>query len=295
MGTYAGYADVPIPKMFQEAAMPKQIKPLNDVQIANAKPGAKPKTLFDGGGLYLEVTPAGGKLWRLKYRFNGAARLLALGKYPDVSLRDARERRENARKLLTNGADPGKEKKALKAAEAARATNTFRRVAESWCAIWRHGVAEDTANRIWSNLERNVFPIIGDALIDEIKPKAIMDVLRTMEARGVTDSVRKARSAISMITRYAVQNDLTEYDPAPSTKGGIQPYKVKHMPALLSPEAVADYLRRLDAYQGRYETHAALNLLPLLFVRPGELRKMRWAELDLEKAEWKYFVTKTKT
>ncbi|MDR1849630.1 MAG: integrase arm-type DNA-binding domain-containing protein [Zoogloeaceae bacterium] len=268
---------------------------LTDSTIRNACAVEKPLYLFDGAGLYLEVSPAGGKLWRLKYRFDGKGRLLALGKYPAVSLKEARERREEAKKLLANGADPGAVKKAQKAALIAATENTFEAVACEWFNVWKAGVAPDSATRQWSNLERHILPHLGSVPVSEVTPKVILNVLRKMEEGGLGNTVRKSKTAISQIMRHAVQTDRADRDPVPDLKGALKKTQTRHMPAITDPVKAGALLRAIDGYQGQPEVIAALKLAPLFFVRPGEICAAKWADFDLEKGEWKYTVSKTKT
>jgi hypothetical protein len=178
--------------------------PLTDTAIRATKPSAKPIRVFDGGGLYLEISPAGGKLWRLKYRFGGMEKRLALGKYPEISLSDARARRDEARKLLANGADPGEVKKAQKAAMRKRTENTFRTVAAEWFAVWKVKISKKGAEDAWSRLEKDVFPWLGETPIEDVKAGNILDVLRRMEARGVRETVRRTKGYIGNILDYAI-------------------------------------------------------------------------------------------
>jgi integrase len=275
--------------------MPKQIKPLTDVQITSTKPAIKPQTLFDGDGLYLEISPAGGKLWRLKYRCGGKGRLMALGKYPDVSLKDARGRREAARKMLANGIDPGEAKKAQKAAVTARAANSFEAIAREWFGRWKHTKAASHSDKVIRRLERDVFPWMGEKPVDQITAPIVLSVLRRIEGRGVFETAHRAKESISQIMRYAIATGRAERDPCPDLKGSLTKVKHTHMAAILDPVKVGALMRAIDAFKGTYEVKAALCLAPLVFVRPGELRAMRWENIDLNKAEWKYVASKTKS
>ncbi|MCL1824375.1 MAG: integrase arm-type DNA-binding domain-containing protein [Betaproteobacteria bacterium] len=268
---------------------------LSDTTIKNAKPKDKPYKMFDGGGLYVEVSPAGGKLWRLKYRFGGKEKRLSFGAYPAVSLKDARERRDEAKKMLANGKDPGAVKQASKAAIKEASINTFEAVAREWFEAWSAGVSPATASRQWANLERNVFPILGGIPVSEVRSKTVLDTLRAVEVRGICNTVLKAKTAVSQIMRYAVQTDRAENDPVPNLKGAIKKPVARHMASLTDTVEVGALLRGIDQYQGQPEVCAALKLAPLLFVRIGELRAARWADIDFERAQWRYTVSKTKT
>jgi integrase len=269
--------------------------PLTDTAIRNAKPSAKPVRLFDGGGLYLEISPAGGKWWRVKYRFGGKEKRLALGTYPDVSLKDARERREEARKVLANGGDPGAVKKAQKAARKEAAENSFEALAREWFEQWRTDRAEGTAQRTIARLEKDVFPWLGSYPVAEIKAPAVLGVLRRIESRGTVDTAKRAKQNISQIMRYAIATGRAERDPCPDLRGALKTVKQSHFAAITDPLQVGRLLRDIDAYAGSYAVRAALALAPLVFVRPGELRAARWADIDIDAAEWKYTATKTGT
>jgi integrase len=259
---------------------------LTDVKARNAKPGEKQVKLFDGDGLFLLVAPAGGKWWRFKYRFGGKEKLLALGTYPEVSLADARQRREDARKLLANGVDPGEVKKAQKAATVAVTENSFEVVAREWHSrqktVWTEGHAERTMQR----LERDVFRSIGQRPIGEITPPELLAVFRRIESRGAHETAHRARFVCGQIFRYAVATGRAERDPAADLRGALTPLKGKHHAAITDPKDVAPLLRAIDGYQGSFVVKSALLLAPLVFVRPGELRQAEWTEIDLDAAEW---------
>lgn len=269
--------------------------PLTDTTIRSAKPAEKPVRLFDGGGLYLEISPAGGKLWRLKYRFGGKEKRLALGAYPEISLKDARERREAARKLLANEVDPSFHRKAEKAAAAERSANSFEIICREWLEKWGSTVVPAQKKKATARLEKDVFPWLGGRPIAEITAPEVLAVLRRIDDRGARYSAHKVRSEISQCFRYAIATGRAERDPCPDLRGAIPPVKTEHMPSITDPKEVAELLRALDAFRGTFVVRSALLLAPLLFVRPGELRKAEWSGFDLEKAEWRYFVTKTKT
>ena len=269
--------------------------PLTDAAIRTAKPGAKPVRMFDGGGLYLEVSPAGGKLWRLKYRFNGKEKRLALGIYPDIGLKDARERRDDARRLLCNDIDPGENRKVQKAAKVERAANSFEVIAREWFAKNRDTWAVSHADKIIARLENDVFPWLGGKAIAEITAPDVLSVLRRIEGRGTIDTAHRAKSNISQVMRYAIATGRADRDPCPDLRGALPPLRHDNFASITEPAKVAELLRAMDAFSGTFVVKSALLLAPLLFVRPGELRKALWADIDLDKAEWRYFVTKTKT
>lgn len=268
--------------------------PLSDIAIRTAKAASKPVRMYDTGGLYLEISPAGGKLWRLKYRFGGKEKLLALGRYPEVSLKDARDRRDEARKLLANETDPGENRKAQKAAKTERAANSFEVVAREWHAKYSASWSASHSDKIIKRLERDVFPWIGARPIAEITAPDLLSVLRRVEQRGVLETAHRALQNCGQVFRYAVATGRAHQDPSGALKGALTPWKPKHYPAIVDLPNLGELLRAIDAYQGSLITRSALGLLPLVFVRPGELRQAKWEEIDLDRAEWRYFVTKTK-
>ena len=269
--------------------------PLTDALIRTAKPSAKPVRMFDGGGLYLEVSPAGGKLWRLKYRFNGKEKRLALGAYPETGLKEARERRENARKLLANGADPSETKRAQKAASIERSANSFEVIAREWFEKRRSTWAASHADKIIKRLENDVFPWLGGRAIAEITAPEVLTVLRRIEGRGTLDTAHRAGGNCSQVFRYAIATGRAERDPVPDLRGALPPARGGNFAAITEPAKVGELLRAIDAFTGTFVVKCALDIAPRVFVRPGELRKAEWERFDLDKSEWGYFVTKTKT
>lgn len=259
---------------------------LTDVKVRNAKPGEKQVKLSDSGGMYLLVTPNGGKCWRLKYRFCGKEKVLALGTYPEVSLADARVKRDVARKQIAAGIDPGEVKKAQKAARTAAAENTFEVLAREWHAKYARIWSAVHADSIMSRLEKNVFPWIGGRPISEITPPELLKVLRRMESRGALELAHRVRNHCSQAFRYAVATGRAERDPAADLRGALPPVKYEHMAAPTDPKDVAPLLRAIDGFEGSFVVKCAMQLAPILFVRPGELRKAEWTEIDLEAAEW---------
>jgi integrase len=268
---------------------------LTDVAVRNAKPKDKLYRLFDERGMYLEVSAAGGKWWRLKYRFAGKEKRLSLGVYPDVGLKDARDRRDEARKLLANGIDPAIERKVQKAATVERAANSFEAVAREWFARQAPGWAASHAGKIMGRLEKDVFPWLGGRAIAEIKAPEVLAVLRRVEARGALDTAHRVHQNCGQVFRYAVATGRAERDVSADLRGALPPSRHTHFASVTEPVEVGGLLRALDGFQGTFVVQCALRLAPLLFVRPGELRTAEWAEFDLEKAQWRYTVSKTKT
>ncbi len=266
--------------------MPKRIAPLSDIQVRNAKPQEKEITLFDGGGLYLLVTPSGGKLWHFKYRYHDKGKRITFGAYPAVTLADARQRREDAKKLLANDVDPNAAKKAQKASQGEQDANTFEVIAREWHSKFAHTWVVSHAQHKLERLEKNVFPWIGKQPIKEITAPEVLSVLRRMESRNILDTAHRVRFECSSIFRYAVATGRAERDPVADLKGALPPVKNGHHAAPTDPKAVAPLLRAIDEFQGSFIVKCALQLAPILFVRPGELRAAEWSEIDFDSSEW---------
>jgi integrase len=263
---------------------------LTDVKVRNAKPGLKPRKLFDGRGLFLLVTPSAGRWWRFKYRFCAKAKTLSLGVYPDVGLKEARKRRDEARKLLATGVDPSAERKARKAARAAemaRETSTFELVAREWfekySPIWASGHAATVIRR----LERDVFPWLGGRPVGEIAAVELLEVLRRVEARGALETAHRIKQICGQVFRYAIATGRASRDPSGDLRGALPPVKETHHAAITKPAEVAALLGAMKRYRGSFVVRCALLLAPLVFVRPGELRKAEWSEIDLDGAVWR--------
>lgn len=269
--------------------------PLSDTAVRNAKPADKPFKLSDEKGLFLLVTPSGGKYWRQKYRFGGKEKMLSFGVYPDVGLKDARERRDAARKLLANDVDPGENKKVQKAAKVERSANSFEVIAREWFAKMQGEWAASHAEKIIARLELDVFPWLGGKPIAEITAPDVLTALRRIEGRGTLDTAHRARGNCSQIFRYAIATGRAERDPIPDLRGALPSLRHDNFASITEPAKVAELLRAMDGFAGTFVVKSALLLSPLFFVRPGELRRAQWAEFDFDKAEWRYFVTKTKT
>jgi integrase len=269
--------------------------PLTDTTVRNAKSAQKTVKLFDNRGLYLEISPSGGKWWRHKYRFEGKEKRLSLGVYPDVGLKEARERREDARKLLANGVDPGEHRKAMKLARNEQSANSFEVVAREWFGKYETTWATSHSEKTIRRFERDVFPWIGSRPIADIHAPEILTVLRRIEARGAGETAHRALSNCGQVFRYAVATGRANRDPSGDLRGALSPVKKGHFAAKTDPEVVAGILRAMDVYQGTLPVRCAMRLAPLLFVRPGELRTAKWADVDLEEKQWRYTVTKTNT
>jgi len=268
---------------------------LTDAKIRKAKAADKPQRLFDGGGLYMEVSPKGGKWWRFKYRFGGKEKRLSLGTYPDVSLKLARDRRDDARKLLSNNIDPGEYRKVTKAAKADRAANSFEAVAREWFAKHSPNWKESHSKKVIGRLEKNAFPWLGTKPISGVSAQELLDVIRRIEERGALETAHRVLRICGQVFRYAVATGRTDRDPSGDLRGALPPVKTQHLAAVTEPAKVAELLRAIDGYQGTFVVHCAMRFAPLVFVRPGELRQAEWAEIDLDAAEWRFTVSKTDT
>lgn len=269
--------------------------PLTDPEIRNAKPADKTKRLYDSRGLYIEITPRGGKYWRHKYRFGGKEKRLSYGVYPEVTLKEARERRDEARRLLRDGLDTSAERKREKARTVERHMNTFEAIAQEWFEKWSPTASPSYSERTWSRLQRFIIPYLGARPLAEIEPPDVLAALRRIEARGTGETAHRVRNVIGQVFRYGVATGRCSRDPTADLRGALGTVKGKHYPAPTDPKRVGELLRMLEAHQGEPVVSAALRLAPMLFVRPGELRKMRWSNLDLEACEWRFTLSKVHT
>ena len=259
---------------------------LTDIMIRNAKHSAKPIKLADERGLFLLLQPSGGKLWRLKYRLAGKEKKLSLGTYPDVPLKEARKRRDDARNLIASGTDPAVVKRLDANAAKIGVANTFKSVGDEYITkSEKEGRAAVTIGKtrwLLSLMERD----IGQRPIAEITPAELLATLRKVETKGHLETARRMRSLAGRVFRYAVATSRATSDPASLLRGALIAPKVKHHSAILEPVAVGALLRALDGYQGQPLTCLALMLTPHVFVRPGELRRAEWKEFDLDNATW---------
>lgn len=269
--------------------------PLTDIAIRRAQPAKKSRKMFDGRGLYLEVAPRGGKWWRFKYRFGGKEKRLSLGVYPEVSLKEARLRCEDARRMLTREIDPSEHRQALKAARAQEASNSFEAVAREWFAKHAPSWADGHSSRIISQLTRDVFPWIGGKPVATVTASQLLSVVRRVEERGALETAHRVLQNCGQVFRYAVATGRAKHDPCGVLKGALPPVKGGHFAALTDPKKVGPLLRVLSGYEGSLIVRCALRLAPLVFVRPGELRRAEWKDIDLDAAEWRFTVAKTDT
>jgi integrase len=273
--------------------MPKRIIPLSDIKVQKVKSKNKNVTLFDGGGLFLMVTPTGGKLWRFKYRYDGKQKLLAFGSYPEISLLEARKQRDEARSQLAHDIDPGAVRKAQKQANT-EATETFEIIAREWHERFKSNWTTEYASKIMSRLEGDVFPYLGTRPIKDIKAPELLTVLRRVEGRGTFELAHRIRTICGQVFRYAVATGRAERDPAADLRGALSPVKTINRAAIIEPKKVGELLRAIDGYQGSFIVKCALKLAPLFFVRPGELRNAEWEEISFENAEWNIPASKMK-
>jgi len=264
--------------------------PLSDIKIRSAKPQAKAYKLTDEKGLVLLINSTGSKLWRFRFRAAGVEKMLSLGAYPDVGLKDARDRRDELRKQLATGQDPSVQRRIAKVAVA----ESFEAIALEWHEKRKSSWSDNHAENVWSRLHRDVLPWLGKRPIADILPPEALSVARRVESRGVRETAHRVLGVIGQVMRYAVATGRATSDPTAGLRGALAPLRAtKHMAAPTSPSQVAEILRGLSAFKGTLQVGVAQRLLPLLFCRPGELRQMRWRELDLDKAEWKYVASKT--
>ena len=266
--------------------------PLTVKKIQSLKPREKLYRVADGDGLCLEVTPKGSKLWRLRYRFGGKAKMMALGKYDDLSLQEARDKCRDLRKLLVGGVDPAAASKAEKEAEQGK--NSFEAFARDWFEKFKHKWVERTAKRKMRRLEGHVFPVIGNLPVSEVDAPQIRRVLHRIESMRTLHTAHRVKNIIGEIMRYAVAMGLIVHNPVPDLAGVLPPVKVKHRASITDPKGIGGLLRSIEEYSGSPVTRCAMKFAALTFVRPGELRHAEWSEIDLEGKEWRISAEKMK-
>ena len=260
---------------------------LTDTGIRKAKATDKPQKLADGGGMYLLLNPNGSRWWRLDYRHNGKRKTLSLGTYPDTGLADARDRRDEARKLLAAGIDPSEQRKAAKRAGEERAANSFTVIAEEWLARQAAKMAPATMAKARWTFDNLVFPWIGSRPIVEIDAPEVLKLLRRIEERGAHETAHRTKQRCGQVFRYAIATHRSKHDPTADLRGALTPAKVEHRPAITDPARIGELLRAIEGYTGGFVVRCALRLAPLVFTRPGELRKAEWAEIDMDTALWR--------
>ena len=267
---------------------------LTDKAIRALKPDEKPYKAADSLGLYLLIQPNGSRLWRFKYRFAGKEKLAALGAYPETGLAEARVRRDELRRLHASGVDPVAHRRAADEAKVAAAENSFKVVADEWFQKKSPGWVPKHSVKIQERLKRDIYPWLGSRPISDVTAPDVLAVLQRIEERGAVETAYRALGNISAVFRYAVATRRTVSDPCRDLRGALSPRKEKHLAAITDPRKIPELLNAIHGYQGGLVVRCALRLAPLLFVRPGELRSARWADIDLDSAEWRFVASKTK-
>jgi hypothetical protein len=267
---------------------------LTELEIKKSKSTEKPYKMADSGGLFLLVHPNGGKYWRLAYRFAGKQKTLSVGVYPDVTLAEARERREQARKLLANDVDPSEVKRIEKQQREIISSNSFEAVARDWFDRHLSKKAETTKAKVISRMERFVLPYIGKRPISEITAPDILIVVRRVESHGSLDTAHRVQQEIGQIIRYAIQTGRAFSDPTSALRGALPPVTQTHFASPAEdPAKVGELLRTMGGFKGSPIVSAAIKILPMVFCRPGELRMMKWVDINFDTAEWLRSVVKS--
>jgi len=267
---------------------------LTVVEIKSAKPKEKPYKMADEKGLYLLVNPNGSKLWKFKYRFSGVEKKLSFGAFPDVALAAARDARDEARRQLTNTIDPGILKNSLQRSKKIANENSFEAVAREWHAKFTPKWSKAHGERILIRLEQNIFPWIGMSPISEVTAPEILSALRRIENRGAVETAHRVSQICGQVFLYAIVTGKAERNPAADLRGALAPVKQKHHASITDTVEIGKLLCAMNGYHGSFITKCALQLAPLFFVRPGELRHAEWVEFDLDKAEWRIPAEKMK-
>ena len=261
---------------------------LTEARIRSAKPKGRSYKLRDGGGLFLLITPANARLWRLRYKLQGRESMLGLGTYPATSLKAARARRAEMHAALEAGKNPAAERRAERESSA----NTFETISREWLA--KRSFAPKTLKKAVWTFEDLLFPFIGSRPVSVLTPPELLEVFRRLERRGKHETAHRAKQRVSQVIRYAIATGRAERDPTADLRGALTPIKVTNRAAVTDPKEVAQLLRALHGYRGHYVVEAAIKLAPLVFVRPGELRAAEWAEIDLSTREWRIAGHRTK-
>jgi len=257
-----------------------------DIQVKNFKPTNKVQKPTVGKGLYLQVMPNGSKYWRMNYRFAHKQKTLAIGVYPDVSLKMAKEKRDEARKLLANGVDPSIERKTQKLTKSISDANSLELIAREWHTQNLLRWSETHANKLIRLLERDIFPWLGSRPITEIEPIEILATVRRIEERGAIDTAHRALQTCGQIFKYAISTTRAKYNVCADLNGALKPVRKKHYAAITESSELAPLLNDIKQYKGSLITRTALQILPYIFIRSGELRHAEWQEIDFDKALW---------
>jgi integrase len=263
---------------------------LSEARVRSAKPRERAYKLFDERGLFLLVTPTGGRLWRLRYRIGNLEKLISLGSYPDVPLKRAREKRDEARRLIADEIDPSAERKARRAAMLV----TFQGVAQEWLDLQSKSLAPETISILGARLNSGLHPYLGTRPMTSITAQELLSALRRIEARGRHETAHRVRALAGRVFRYAVATGRAQHDVAADLKDALVPVKSKNFASVTDPIRVGELMRAIEGYSGHPVTALALKLAPLVFVRPGELRQAEWSEFDLEGAEWRIHAARMK-
>lgn len=271
------------------------IMALTNTAISNARASDKAYKLYDEKGLFLQVTPNGGKWWRFKYRFNDKEKLLSLGTYPEIKLAGARIKRDEARELIANEVNPSEIRKARKQTKEGNIANSFEVIAREWIATKMQTKSQGYQKNVLRRFELYLFPWLGKRTLSEINAPELLDVVRRIEKLNKIETAYRTLQAAGQVFRYAVQTGRTLRDITTDLRGALTPSVTKHMASFTEPQQVAELMRAIDGFTGTLTVQTALCLAPLVFVRPSELRKAKWVDIDLEACEWSYLVTKTKT
>ena len=264
-----------------------------DAAISKAKPKTKQYKITDDKGMYCLVTPSGGKLWRLDYRFGGKRKTLALGKYPATSLKKARDNRDDAKALIEDGVDPAEVKKVEKISKAGK--DTFEAVAREWHQMQKAKLSGGYFEILITRLEQDIFPYLGAEKLDDITPPVLLKALRRVESRGAIETAHRIKQSIGRVFRYAIATGRAERDPTADLKGALEPPVPKPFAAITDPRKVGALLRAIDGYTGTHVVRCALKITPLVLIRPGELRKATWGEIDFERKQWRKTVETMKS
>ena len=267
---------------------------LTDTAVRSARPSKKTIKLYDAGGLFLQSSPSGGKWWHFKYRYLDKEKLLSLGTYPDISLKAAREKRDDARKLLANGSDPSAVKQSQKLEKRMTAANTLEAIGREWYAKQLDKWAPTTAKKVKGMLEKNIYPYLGNTPITHVTAKALLQTIQRIEKDGNIETAHRVLQNCGQIFRYAIATERAQADLSLVLKGALTPVNAKHHASITDPKLVGDLIRTIHGYEGAFITQCALKLAPLVFVRPGELRNAEWQEIDLDAGEWRIPANKMK-
>jgi integrase len=263
------------------------IRRLNDVMVRQAKPNenGKAKKYTDGGQMYLIVSKTG-KYWRYNYKFMGKSKTLALGIYPSVGLKEARERHDKARELLGRGIDPSRYKKMIGGGIGCSESNSFELIALEWFSIWKESNSKSHVKRTLARLKNDVFPFLGGCSVESIEPPDVLIVLRRIEARGALETAHRVKQLVGLVFKYAVATGRAKRDQTADLKGALKPYRKKHFPAIVDPVEFGHLLRVIDHYRGSLVVRCAFKLSPLVMLRPSELAGAEWSEVDFDSATW---------